>query len=57
MSISAVAQLRQQLELEAQALKQALYGYAITAQHQIIDQKYRAFGQSQEQLATLVGAQ
>jgi len=52
---SEVAQLRQQLELEAQAMQQALHGFAISAQHAIIDRKYRAFGASQQQLVALIG--
>ena len=52
---SEVARLRQQLELECQAMLRGLHGYAITAQHQIIDQKYQAFGTYQQVLETLVG--
>ncbi|HLZ56417.1 MAG TPA: hypothetical protein VKR06_05665 [Ktedonosporobacter sp.] len=55
MAESEVAKLRQQLEIEAESMKQGLYGLAITAQHQIIESKYNAFGACQEQLAALIG--
>ena len=36
---SEVARLRQQIELECAALQQALTGFALTAQHEIIQKK------------------
>ena len=53
--MSEVARLRQQIELECEAMKQGMNGLAITAQHQIIQNKYNALGQTQEELAALIG--
>jgi len=55
MSQSEVARLMQQIERECEAMKQGLCGLAITAQHAIIEHKYDAFGEHQEQLEQLLG--
>jgi hypothetical protein len=52
---SEVARLRQQIELECAAMQQALSGFAITAQHNIIQMKYESLGHHYEQLEQLVG--
>lgn len=52
---SEVAQLRQQIELECEAMQQALTGFAQSASHQFIHQKYANLEIAQHQLATLVG--
>lgn len=54
-SQSEVARLRQQIELECEAMQRALSGFAITASHTIINQKYASIGAAQQQLAALVG--
>lgn len=53
--MSEVARLRQQIELECEAMRLALSGYAVVASHEIIDQKYNALGKYQEALGRLVG--
>jgi len=55
MSRSEVARLRRQIELECESIHLAMYGYAAVARHQIIEHKYNALGEYQEQLETLVG--
>ena len=52
---SEVARLRQQIELECAAMQQALHGFALTAQHEIIQSKYESLGHYHEQLEQLVG--
>ena len=52
---SEVARLRHQIELECAAMQQALTGFALTAQHEIIQRKYEALAQYHEQLEQLVG--
>ena len=53
--MSEVARIRQQIELECEAMRLALSGYAIVASHEFIDQKYNALGKHQEALGRLVG--
>lgn len=53
--MSEVARLRQQIELECEAMRQALYGYAIVSSHDIIEQKYKSLGKYQEDLEQHVG--
>jgi hypothetical protein len=50
-----VARLRQHIELECAAMQQALTGFALTAQHEIIQRKYETLGYYHEQLEQLVG--
>ena len=52
---SEVARLRQQIELECSAMHQALTGFALTAQHEIIQRKYETLAHFHEQLEQLVG--
>ena len=52
---SEVARVRQQIELECAAMQQALSGFAITAQHEIIQRKYETLARYHEQLEQLVG--
>ena len=53
--MSEVARLRRQIELECEAMKQALYGYAIVASHDAINHKYNNLGRFQEELEQHVG--
>ena len=53
--MSEVAQLRRQIELECEAMRLALYGYAAVASHEAIEQRYRALGKYQDALEQLVG--
>ena len=54
---SEIAQLKQQIELECQAMHLALHGYAIVSNHDAINHKYDAIGQHISQLEPLVGAE
>ena len=52
---SEVARLRQQIELECAAMQQALHGFALTSQHEIVQRKYKSVGYYNKQLEQLVG--
>ncbi len=54
---SEVARIRAQIELECEALHRALHDFAVTASHDIINQKYESLGQRQEQLGHFIGEQ
>jgi len=55
--MSEVARLRRQIELECEAMRMALSGYAVVASHKFIEQKYNALGKHQEALEKLVGTE
>ncbi|MDQ2905056.1 MAG: hypothetical protein M3Y81_16075 [Chloroflexota bacterium] len=55
--MSEVARLRRQIELECEAVRLALYGYAVVASHEFIERKYNALGMHQEALEHLVGTE
>lgn len=52
---SEVARLRQQIDDECEAMQQAMNGFAQTASHAFINQKYDNLGAAQDQLEQLVG--
>jgi hypothetical protein len=52
---SEVAQLKERLRLEAEAMYQGLHGYAQVAKHEIMKQKHQTIQELTEQLKTLVG--
>jgi hypothetical protein len=52
---SEIARVREHIELECAAMHQALTGFALTAQHEIIQRKYETLGHYHEQLEQLVG--
>jgi hypothetical protein len=54
-SKSDVACLRRQIELECEALNQALAGYAILAKHEIIAHRHKMLNQYHEELTNIVG--
>ena len=54
---SSVAHIREQIALEAQAARLALNGYSATAQHSIIDSKYKQIGMHLEELKRELGEQ
>jgi len=56
-SKSEVAQLRKQIELECESMKQALYGYAVVASHEAINHKYNNLGVYQKELEQHVGVE
>lgn len=51
---SEVARLRQQVELECQAI-QHLMDFSAVASHRVIDRRYRNLDQYRDQLKSLVG--
>jgi len=53
--MSEVARLRKQIELECEAMRLALHGFAAVASHTVIEQKYNALGRHHEALEQLVG--
>ncbi len=57
MAYSEVAQMRQCIEWECEALQRMLSGFAMVASHDMIQHKYRRLGAYQEQLGALVGEQ
>jgi uncharacterized protein YukE len=55
MSTSEIAQLREKIELEIQAMQNGFTGYAAVAQHDIINHKYEQIGDYQRQLEQHIG--
>ncbi len=53
--MSEVARLRRQIELECEAMRLAMYGYAVVASHKIIQQKYDALDAHRAELQKHVG--
>jgi len=53
---SEVAQLREKIELEIQAMRSGLTGYAAVSRHDTINHKYDQIGQYQQQLEQHIGA-
>ena len=53
--MSEIARLKQQIELECEAMRQAMDGFRVTASHDIINHRYDSIGGLQEQLATFIG--
>lgn len=56
MSTSEVAQLREKIELEIQAMKTVFTDYAAVSQHAIINHKYDQLGDYQQRLEQHIGA-
>jgi hypothetical protein len=55
--LSEIARLRRQIELECEAMKQAMNNFRVTSSHEIINNQYNNIGNMQEQLATIIGEQ
>lgn len=53
--MSEIARLREQIEVECEALRQALGGYASVARHDVISRRYSTLGRCQQDLEQLVG--
>jgi hypothetical protein len=53
--MSEVVRLCKQIELECEAMRLALHGYATVASHMFIEHRYDALGKYQEDLERLVG--
>jgi hypothetical protein len=56
MPTSEIAQLREKIELEIQAMKTVFTDYAAVSQHAIINHKYNQLGDYQQQLEQHIGA-
>jgi hypothetical protein len=54
---SDIALFRQHIELECEALQLIFRGYAVVAQHEVIQRKYQAINEYVDQLATLIGSE
>ncbi|GCE10898.1 hypothetical protein [Tengunoibacter tsumagoiensis] len=54
--MSEIARLRKQIELECEAMKRAMNGYAIVASHDVINHRYNELGRCQEELEKHVGS-
>lgn len=52
---SEIAQLRKRIELECEALRLALEGFAVSASHEAIMARYDRLGACQEELEKLIG--
>ena len=55
MSTSEVAQIKEKIELEIQAMRAALDGYAVVSSHELIHHKYDQIGIYVEQLQQYMG--
>lgn len=55
MSKSEVAQLKEKIELEIQAMRSGLNGYAAVSRHDVINHKYDQLGDYQQQLGEHIG--
>ncbi|GHO82388.1 hypothetical protein [Dictyobacter formicarum] len=55
--MSEIALLRRKIEMECEAMRQAMSGFKITASHDIINHQYTSIGDIQAQLAAIVGEQ
>ena len=55
--MSEVARIRQQIELECEAMRLALFGYATVASHDIINHRYDVLGMHQTALEKIVGVE
>ena len=52
---SEIARIRRRIELECEALRQALDGFAAVASHEAISHRYELLGICHEELECLVG--
>lgn len=53
--MSEVAQMKQQIEMECEAMRLAIMGFRITASHDIINHQYEQLGEHYERLGKLIG--
>ena len=53
--MSEVAQLRERIDQECEAMRQAMSGFAQTASHEVIQKRFQNLDIAQVQLAQLVG--
>ena len=53
--MSEVARLRRQIEMECEAMRLAMDGYAAVTSHKVIEQRYKNLGKHQEDLEKHVG--
>ena len=55
--MSEIARLKQQIELECEAMRLAMTGFRTTASHEIIHHQFDRLGEHYEQLGELIGPQ
>lgn len=55
--MSEVARIRKQIELECEAMRLALFGYAAVASHDAINHRYDVLEAHHENLEKMVGAE
>jgi len=55
--MSEIARLKQQIELECEAMRLAMAGFRTTASHDIINHQFDQLGEHYEQLGELIGQQ
>ncbi len=55
--MSEIARLKQQIELECEAMRLAMTGFRTTASHDIINHQFEQLGEHYEQLGALIGEQ
>jgi hypothetical protein len=53
--VSEVARLKQQIEVECEAMKLAMTGFRMTASHDVINRQYEQLGEYYESLGKLIG--
>ena len=53
--MSEVARLKQQIEIECEAMRLAIIGFRMTASHDIINRQYEQLGEHYESLGKLIG--
>jgi hypothetical protein len=55
--MSEIARLKQQIQLECEAMRRAMTGFRTTASHDIINHQFDRLGEYYEQLGGLIGEQ
>lgn len=55
--MSEVARLKQQIEMECEAMRLAILGFRMTASHDVINRQYDQLGEHYESLGKLIGEQ
>jgi len=55
--MSEIARLKQQIELECEAMRLAITGFRTTASHDIINHRFDQLGEHYQQLNELIGQQ
>jgi hypothetical protein len=53
--VSELVRLKQQIEMECEAMRLAMTGFRMTAPHDVINHQYEQLGQHYESLGKLIG--